>query len=142
MALDVMRAELIAPCGMNCAVCTAYLSYHLPGRNGKSRCTGCRPRRKMCAFIKRDCVHLSTGEYAFCFECALFPCDHLSKLDRRYRTRYHTSFVENLKEIKTQGIDAFLIAERERYKCPTCGGVVCIHDSRCYECNPPPGQTK
>jgi hypothetical protein len=133
----VMRAELVAPCGMNCAVCSAYLSYHLPGRNGKPRCAGCRPRGKMCAFIKRDCPHLRTGEYTFCYECAAFPCDHLAKLDKRYRARYHTSFVENLNEIKATGIDAFLKKERERHLCPACGGVICIHDDKCYECSQP-----
>jgi hypothetical protein len=129
-----MRPEMVAPCGMNCMLCSAYLARHLPEQHGKPKCAGCRPRGKMCAFIKRDCAHLSTGEYNFCFECASFPCDHLSKLDKRYRERYRTSFVENLKVIQTEGMDAFLKAETERHRCPACGGVVCIHDDTCYEC--------
>ena len=137
MTGGTMRAELVAPCGMNCAVCSAYLSYLLPERNGKPRCAGCRPRGKMCAFIKRDCAHLRTGEYTFCFECAAFPCERLGKLDKRYRERYRTSFIENLREIKARGMAAFLKAERERHRCPGCGGVVCIHDDKCYKCNPP-----
>ena len=130
MAVGAMRAELVAPCGMNCAVCSAYLTL----RDGKPRCAGCRPRGKTCAFIKRDCPHLRAGEYAFCFECAAFPCERLAKLDNRYRIRYHTSFIENLKEIKARGMAAFLKAERKRHRCPACGGVVCIHDDRCYAC--------
>jgi hypothetical protein len=134
MRPDEMRPELVAPCGMNCAVCSAYLALHLPERKGKPKCAGCRPRSKMCAFIKRDCPALRTGRYAFCYECEAFPCERLSKLDKRYRTRYHTSFVENLNEIKTRGMEVFLESERERHRCTACGGVVCVHDDRCYEC--------
>ncbi len=129
-----MTAELVAPCGMNCAVCSAYLCYQLPERNGKPKCQGCRPRGKMCAFIKRDCPPLRNGEYAFCFECATFPCEHLQKLDKRYRARYHTSFIENLGVIKARGMAAFLEEQRERHRCPACGGVVCVHDDKCYRC--------
>jgi hypothetical protein len=134
---SVMRAELLAPCGMNCAVCSAYLAYHLPERQGKPKCAGCRPRGKMCAYIKKSCEHLRKNEYTFCYECATFPCERLSKIDKRYRLRYHTSFIDNLKEIQTRGIAAFLKVERKRHLCPNCGGVVCIHNGRCYEGNPP-----
>jgi ribosomal protein S27AE len=42
--------------------------------------------------------------------------------------------IENLNEIKNSGIDKFLKNQREKYRCPKCGGVICIHNKKCYEC--------
>jgi rubrerythrin len=44
------------------------------------------------------------------------------------------SMVENLQELKAKGMDEFLKSQAEKYRCPNCGGVVCIHDGRCYSC--------
>jgi hypothetical protein len=62
------------------------------------------------------------------------PCAHLARLDKRYRERYGMSMVENLKLLKTQGMDAFLKSQAEKYTCPSCGDVVCVHDGKCYGC--------
>jgi rubrerythrin len=44
------------------------------------------------------------------------------------------SMVENLKELKAKGMDEFLKNQQAKYKCPSCGGVVCVHDGKCYSC--------
>ena len=47
-----MDPELIAPCGMNCNLCSGYLAYHNDTKNNGFRtsyCIGCRPRKKNCA---------------------------------------------------------------------------------------------
>ena len=67
-------SELIAPCGMNCAICRSYLL---------AKCTGCRIRNKKCAFIKKRCednLKLLKGEVDYCFECQCFPCETLKNL--------------------------------------------------------------
>jgi ribosomal protein S27AE len=33
-------------------------------------------------------------------------------------------------------MDAFLKREKQQWKCPRCGGVLCVHTNRCYTCNP------
>jgi len=48
--------ELIAPCGMNCSVCSSYFAHKYDLRSKGVRvpyCTGCRPRDKKCAFLER-----------------------------------------------------------------------------------------
>ena len=44
------------------------------------------------------------------------------------------SMVENLKMLKTKGMDVFLKDQAEKFRCPTCGDVVCVHDGKCYSC--------
>jgi hypothetical protein len=46
---DTLTSDLIAPCGMNCGVCKAYLAYSrgVPYKKGEiSHCTGCLVRNK------------------------------------------------------------------------------------------------
>ncbi len=130
--------ELIAPCGMNCGICSGYLAFsrNLPRRRGKiTHCAGCRPRNKQCAFLKGRCQKLTDNQISFCFECDDFPCYSLRRIDERYRRNYYMSMIDNLNEIKQSGINAFLQNQREKYKCPRCGGVICIHNRKCYDCD-------
>lgn len=132
-----MKDELVAPCGMNCNVCSAYLalSKGIPKARGKiTHCSGCLPRGKMCAFIKRHCGRLGTKGFRFCYECADFPCAHLMRLSGRYMERYNVDLVGNLREIRALGVDGFLKNERARYRCTECGGTKSIHNGRCYDC--------
>jgi uncharacterized protein CbrC (UPF0167 family) len=62
------------------------------------------------------------------------PCEKLAHLDKRYRERYGMSMVENLKLLKATGMDEFLKVQAERFRCLSCGGVVCVHDGKCYDC--------
>ncbi|MEW6222632.1 MAG: DUF3795 domain-containing protein [Candidatus Hadarchaeota archaeon] len=131
------KAELVAPCGMNCNVCSGYLAYsrQLSKKRGKIvHCAGCRPRNKLCAFLKRRCAKLRDGEVKFCFECKDMPCYELGRVDNRYRTRYNVSLVENLIFIKNHGVGRFLSQEQGKWSCPRCGGTICIHNGKCYDC--------
>jgi len=128
--------ELVAPCGMNCGVCKSYLAYSrgVPKEKDKvSHCPGCLPRNKNC-YIKRGCKKLRRNEIKSCLECDDMPCENLDRLDRRYRRHYGMSMVENLGEIKERGMETFLESQEERHRCPECGDVVSVHDSKCYVC--------
>ena len=126
--------ELITPCGMNCGICISFFGYSLNGKRRKHPCKGCRPTEKQCAFIKKQCNKLATKQIEYCFECVDFPCVNLTKLDERYKTKYGMSMIENLKHIQKNGIKKFLENEQERWKCPTCEGVICVHNKTCYNC--------
>jgi len=133
----VTEADLIAPCGMNCGLCSGYLAYanNLEKKRGKIiHCTGCLPRNKQCAFIKKHCDLLINNKIRFCYECPDFPCKNLQTLDKRYRTRYNMSMIDNLEFIRDNGIDKFLRQQSKKYKCPTCDGMICIHNGKCYQC--------
>ena len=128
---------LIAPCGINCRVCRAYL-------REKNPCHGCRSKqadkpktRSMCKI--KLCV--LRQQYRFCFECASFPCDRLRHLDERYRTKYHCSVVENLSCIKSVGIQRFLRQEKNRWRCQ-CGGIISVHSYKCSSCGKDRGESQ
>ncbi len=129
-----MKAELIAPCGMNCRICIAYAGYRKDREKRAKPCQGCRPSGKKCAFIRKRCPKLMKKEIDFCFECNRMPCRSLRSLDKRYRTRYGMSMVGNLLLIKKNGIGKFLKAQEEKYKCRECGSIICVHDGRCHGC--------
>jgi hypothetical protein len=140
MVLNMKMEEvLIAPCGMNCALCVSYLAMKndLKKKGVKqSYCAGCRPRGKNCAFMKKACEKLGEGLVKYCFECAEFPCRRLKHLDERYRTNYRMSMIENLEDIRNNGIKEFLEKEAEKWQCPECGGIISCHNGLCYNCKP------
>ena len=125
-----MKAMLIAPCGMNCNVCRAVLD-----NSGRAKqCPGCKPRGKGCTYYGGMCEKLRSEGVRFCHECGDFPCKKLKQLDKRYRTSYDYSFLEALAFIRDKGMKAHIAKEKKRWKCPGCGGTVCIHTLKCYGC--------
>lgn len=129
---SIINTKLIATCGMNCGVCIAYL-------REKNKCPGCRipdankPITRIRCKIK-NCKVFQKGKANFCFECQNFPCDNLKHLDKRYRTKYNMSMIENLKNIKLLGIDKFVKNENIRWTCSKCGGTICVHRGYCTDC--------
>jgi hypothetical protein len=132
-----MKEELIAPCGMNCSVCSGYLAFANDVKNEGIKmpyCTGCRPRDKQCAFLKKRCDLLLNGKVGYCYECNDFPCANLVHIDKRYRTSYKMSMIDNLDYIKRNGVGKLLEKEEEKWKCPECGAVICCHNGICFNC--------
>lgn len=125
-------AELIAPCGINCGVCLGYL-------REKNKCSGCRSlnasKPEYCNGCRiKNCEKLSVTKSKFCYDCSKFPCARLKQLEKRYRLRYNMSIFQNFDIIKTLGLDAFVLMEREKWKCNSCGGFICIHRGFCLKC--------
>jgi hypothetical protein len=130
-------ANLVAPCGMNCALCANYLALvnDVKSKGVKMPyCAGCRPRNKNCAFLKKHCSKLLSGEVAFCFECSRFPCDPLRTIDDRYKSRYKMSMIQNSSFIKANGMEKFLEEQEKLWKCPSCGQIICCHNGICFNC--------
>ncbi|MGC1455052.1 MAG: DUF3795 domain-containing protein [Nitrospirota bacterium] len=129
---NVIRTTLIAPCGMNCRLCRAYV------RDVKA-CPGCRGgdsfKSKACVSCRiKNCQKIASGEVKYCFNCDGFPCARLNHLDKRYRTRYGMSMIENLENIRRFGIKHFVRNEKERWTCPQCGEMICVHKPQCPSC--------
>jgi DNA topoisomerase IB len=133
-----VNEELVAPCGMNCAICSQYLALKHDVKSKGIRipyCPGCRPRDKNCAFIKQKCDLLRHKRVRYCYECSDFPCQQLKKLDERYRKHHRMSMIENLENIRDNGINSFLAKEHHKWQCTECGGVICCHNGLCFTCD-------
>ena len=129
---------LIAPCGMNCGICSSYLAMtnSLNEKGVKIRyCEGCRPKDKKCGFIISKCPRLKKKEIDYCYQCDDFPCELLERLDARYRKSYRMSMIDNQKTIRDEGMSSFLKKEKQKWQCPDCGGIISCHNGICYSCH-------
>jgi hypothetical protein len=129
----IVKAELIAPCGMDCAVCMRRF-------RKKDQCRGCRgddanKAKTVVACVIANCAYLRDTGSRFCSgRCPDFPCRRLKDLDKRYRAKYHMSMIENLEKIEASGIREFVRLEKARWACTACGGLICVHTGRCSQC--------
>lgn len=124
--------ELIAPCGVNCGVCIAYLrkkskccSCMISGMNKPAHCNKCR--------IK-FCDEHEKSEFTYCYECSKFPCTRLRSLDKRYVEKNQVSLIQNSTLISENGLSQFLKNENEKWKCEHCCAVLCVHRKSCLNC--------
>jgi len=127
-----MNQSLIAPCGMNCSICLGY-------QREKNACGGCRNFSENTPGYCRSCIIINcetikSNKSGFCYECDLYPCKRLKQLDKRYRTKYNMSMLENLESIKTIGLKRFIENEQVRWKCDICGESLCVHREVCLTC--------
>src|SRR5512136_342611 len=95
--ISAIPMTLIAPCGMNCRLCHAYV-------REKNVCPGCRGddslKSKSCVACRiKNCEKIATGRIKYCFSCESFPCARLKQLDKRYRNKYGMSMIDNLENI-------------------------------------------
>ena len=124
--------NLVAPCGMNCRLCQAY-------SRDKNPCPGCRGDDNVKAKTRvecriKNCERSAESGAAYCFQCDSFPCKWLHHLDKRYRTKYKMSMIDNLEKIKREGISKFIESEKDKWACPDCGEVICVHKPNCIYC--------
>lgn len=100
----------------------------------KTYCPGCVPRGKNCTHMGHKCSLFGEGLVRFCFQCEKYPCKDLRALDKRYREKYHMSMMENLEEIRVEGMEAFLKNQNLKWICPNCGELRCAHNGLCLFC--------
>jgi hypothetical protein len=132
-AQPICYKGMIAPCGMNCGICIGHLREKKP-------CGGCfkvddsnKPKYcRSCSIV--NCTLLKEVDSGFCYDCEKFPCLRLKKLDKRYRTNYGMSMIENLSFIKANGLDKFVQNEEKRWVCVNCGSGLCVHRDFCLNC--------
>ncbi|MCW1949135.1 MAG: DUF3795 domain-containing protein [Candidatus Shapirobacteria bacterium] len=119
-----MKPSLIAPCGMNCGICLHFL-------RANNKCPGCSSGRKVngkCIKCAIKICQERQGEY--CFNCDKFPCERLKRMDKRYQEKYETSLLNNLENIKKNGIKSFIINQEKKWV--NSAGTLCVHDKKRY----------
>lgn len=120
------NSELIAPCGMNCNICSAHL-------REKKQCPGCRNYDKDKSGYCRNCIITKCDKLKDGFCDCKKPCARLKNLDKRYRKKYDMSMLDNLAFIEEHGMQAFLEREEKRWTC-SCGGIINVHKKICSSC--------
>lgn len=131
------RKNLIAYCGMDCALCRSYqVNIHKLNEKGfhYKSCPGCNPRGLFCVHMADSCEIIGQGKVDYCFDCENFPCKRLKSLDKRYRDKYHMSMIDNLIMIRDNGMDAF-IESQKRFECENCGELKTVHNGLCLNCD-------
>mgnify|MGYP000589720194 CR=1 FL=1 len=132
---NTIPVNLIAPCGINCRLCWGYL-------REKNVCPGCltddsteskKAKSRTTCRIKTCSQRTKSSKYCS-DKCARFPCQPLKRLDKRYRTRYGASMIDNLKVIDKAGVRHFIQNEKIEWTCPECGDLMCIHKPACVSC--------
>lgn len=130
--------ELIAPCGMNCTICSNYLAY--VNNLNRSQCAGCRPSNKKCTYLFEKCSginHALEGNATakYCFECSQYPCKQINRMNSRYCKNYKISVKDNIEYINKNGIDKFIKEEYRQHHCKKCGGLISVHNRKCFKCD-------
>jgi hypothetical protein len=125
-----MQSKLIAPCGMNCALCIAYL-------REKNKCPGCRAIDKHMPVTRvrckiKNCGVIKKNNWKFCsIKCKEFPCLRMKNLDKRYKTKYCMSMIDNLNKIEKKGIKEFLKMEEKKWI--KGNKIFCVHNKKYYK---------
>ncbi len=132
---NIISANMIAPCGLDCAVCKRALT-------GTDPCPGCLgPDENKPEFCRERCGIILCGKRAenswkYCDECPDYPCADVMEKENRYTSKYplYESPGENLRGIRGLGMEKFLENEREKFTCKECGHVVSVHTGVCSGC--------
>ncbi len=118
---------------MNCGICIGHLRDRRPCPGCNDEDDSAKPNHCVVCRIKR-CEFRSADPDAHCVDCPEFPCKRLRQLDKRYRTKYRMSMIENLGEIDRLGTEAFVEQERTRWACGQCGALLSPHRTECLAC--------
>lgn len=121
---------MLAPCGMNCLVCYKHC-------NSKKACAGCLAgdsgKPEHCRICKiKTC--LRSRSISYCYECDTFPCKLIKNMEKSYQMRYQVRLIDYSRQVKELGTEEFMRLQKERWTCPSCGGVVSLHEKVCSEC--------
>ena len=130
-APNTIEREYLAPCGVNCMLCSRHMDQKRPPclgclNGGSPTSTHCKTCRiKLCAF--------NQGFHG-CFECGKFPCKRIKTLEKRYREHYGYLLMEVAQTARQEGVDTLLAQQLAAHTCPDCGGLISLHTRRCSEC--------
>ncbi len=140
----------VAYCGINCDACRLRVAVlendvrHLPldmaegmDLNTSTACEGCRENNGCGACSIMDCLFERNSKrikpLLHCGECECFPCALIIKFESD-GVYHHKEAIENLYRIREIGMDAFLIEQDIKWKCPTCGKRLSWYLRTCPDC--------
>ncbi len=108
----IKRFPSIACCGIDCGLCPTYYT------SGPSKCPGCGGpefsiKHPSCSIL--TCCVKNRG-FETCAECAQYPCEKLKPWDRADSFVTHKICLQNLNDIKQNGLEKFIEQQALRMK--------------------------
>lgn len=144
---------LAAVCGLYCGACRMYRAWRdnnqklleeiaesMTSRGVSNvdeiKCDGCRAGGRLTPFCQRCeirvCPQQKTG-VTTCADCPDFPCSRITGFNND-GMRHHAEVLENLRRMHEMGIEAWVKAEEERWRCPQCHAPVDWYARTCFKC--------
>lgn len=142
------QMELAASCGLYCGVCRVHMAHANDDLEFKERlaeelgltvedikCEGCHSDVlfvgcKSCGI--RSCV--SEKAFEGCHQCSDFPC----RLIENYPLHHCRRVMERaIPARRALGVEEWIGKERQRYRCPYCGGKAYMGEKECWDCREP-----
>lgn len=133
--MNKAEIDLVAPCGIYCGACPAYVR--------TKSCFGCRPEDRSQKRISkwhckiRNCC-LMDKKLEFCSQCADFPCKTLIKLKESHpgdeKFSYRREIIVGLLRMKEIGVSKWLKEREKKWRCPKCGGRATFYLYKCSDC--------
>jgi hypothetical protein len=139
MDVLMMQSEWnLSVCGLNCAKCDIYEAghgneklrneivewfkkeRHESVKPEKVTCEGCRG--PLSSHWSEDCKMMLCAKekgHKYCFECASFPCEVLSKFGAD-GVSHHKKTVENLKTMRKIGLEAWIKEQNKKGSATFC----------------------
>ncbi len=129
------KTNELASCGVYCGACPSF----------NKSCFGCsseinkktRSKSREGCLIRNCCYNIEKHNY--CVECEKFPCAKISKkllkshpenLKYKYRHEIPQVFIK----LREMSLIDFLIYQKERWTCPSCGGIIHFYHYICSQC--------
>ncbi len=135
--------RLLGFCGLYCGACNHYRSSFTDGTHllygeypETFTCRGCRGETE---FLHQGCdvcgIRLCAEGRGFlhCGQCDVFPCEKIVEFQHDVRHQHHLDVVDNLREMKMNGPEAWLGAQNKRWTCD-CGMPYSWYEVRCSRC--------
>ncbi len=126
-----MNINSLAPCGVICDLCLGF-------QRTRSKCVGCQAEGNKpchCAVCSiKACPEKQGNPAALCVDCPKYPCRRIKELNKRYMAKYGENLRQNLESASKDGCTAFIAAARQKWSCPACGQLLCVHNDKCLHC--------
>jgi predicted amidophosphoribosyltransferase len=141
---------VVGVCGLYCGACYHYRASYPEGRHLLEEAVrrGRDPEGFTCQGCRSDVLYIHPGcarcEIRACAEgrgvqhcglCAAFPCQRIEAFQGDGRV-HHRDVLAQLERLRTQGVDAWLTEQAQRWTC-ACGAHFSWYEASCSNCGAP-----
>ena len=149
--------KLVASCGLYCGACPMYLAtqenddgrlasilkQYGPGLSKMPKedwqCDGCLGGGRLATFCRKCAIRdsaMTRTKTRRCSECAELACSRITDFNNDGML-HHAEVLENLRQLRTMGIENWTKHEEDRWRCSKCRTMLSWYDPECPKCKAP-----